>query len=101
MDVEIIVEGVTDAGLEKEIKKKIRQACRAATGRWRVMLSPSEVRGGWDLGVETPARRHFISFTEAVERLPDLVAGQLSRLVFASEQLDLRPVTRATAAAAK
>ena len=25
MDVEIIVEGVTDAGLEKEIKKKIRE----------------------------------------------------------------------------
>ena len=95
MDVEIVVEGMTDARLEKEIKRRIRDVCRNATGRWRVMVSPSEVRGRWDLGVQEPTRRHFISFSDAVERLPELVAAQLSRLVFASEQLDSRPATRA------
>jgi hypothetical protein len=101
MDIEIVIEGVTSLVLEKEIKKRIRVACKNAMGRWRIMLSPSETRGGWDLGVEAPTHRHFISFDDAVERLPELVGARLSRLVFASEQLDQRPVSRAAVGAGK
>jgi hypothetical protein len=40
------------------------------------MVSPSEMRGQWDLGVRGPLGRHFASFCdpERVDQLPELVA---------------------------
>jgi hypothetical protein len=47
------------------------------SGQWSVLLSPSETRGQWDLGVQGPSGRHFASFTTEADRLPALVAEQL------------------------
>ena len=79
MDLEVVIEGVSDVRVANEIKRKLREACKGAghPGQWSVMVSPSETRGEWDLGVRGPFGRHFASTTEDVERLPDLVAAQL------------------------
>lgn len=77
MDLEVVIEGITDERLEKKIRKNIQQVYKETEGRWRVMVSPSETRGQWDLGVQGPSGRHFASFTEGVDRLPELVAAQL------------------------
>ena len=79
MDVEVVIEGVLDAGVEHDIKRTIHEACNetSRSGEWTVVVSPSETRGQWDLGVRGPSGHHFASFTEGAERLPALVAGQL------------------------
>jgi hypothetical protein len=79
MDLEVVIEGVSDARLAGEIKQKIQQVCRdtACSGQWSVVMSPSETRGQWDLGVRGPSVRRFASFTERLERLPELVAEHL------------------------
>jgi hypothetical protein len=79
VDLEIVVEGVPDVNVANEIERHVRRVCKGAarTGQWTVTLSPSETRGQWDLGVRGPSRRHFVSFAEGVDRLPELVAGQL------------------------
>jgi hypothetical protein len=79
MDLEVVIEGVSDVRLEKEIKQKIRQVCKDTerAGHWSVMVSPSETRGQWDLGVRGPFGCHFASFTDGVDQLPELVAAQL------------------------
>jgi len=79
LDLEVVVEGVPDARVADEIKRHVRRVCKGAApgGTWSVTLSPSETRGQWDLGVRGPTRRHFISFSDRVEGLPELVAAQL------------------------
>lgn len=79
MDLEVEIEGVADVRLEKEIRRRIRQACKATPrpGEWTVLLSPSETRGEWDLLVRGPFGSHIESFTEDVEQLPALVAEQV------------------------
>jgi hypothetical protein len=79
MDLEVVMEGVADVRLVSQIKQKIRQMYRDAgrSGKWSVVMSPSETRGQWDLGVRGPFGRHFASFAERAGRLPDLVAEQL------------------------
>jgi hypothetical protein len=80
MDLEVVVEGVSELGVVNEIKRKIQQVCKEMerTGEWSVMVSPSETRGQWDLGVRGPLGRHFASFgdPERVDQLPELVARQ-------------------------
>ena len=78
MDLEVTIEGVSDVRVANEIKKKIRQVCKdtECSGEWSVVVSPSETRGQWDLGVRGPLGRHFASFTEDVQQLPELVAEQ-------------------------
>ena len=79
MDIEVFIEGVSDASVANEIKQKIRQVCKNAecVGEWTVVVSPSETRGQWDLGVRGPFGRHFASFAEPAHQLPELVAAQL------------------------
>jgi len=79
MDVEVVIEGVSDERVANEIKRKIREVCHDTerSGEWSVLVSPSETRGQWDLGVRGPFGRHFASFTERVDQLPELVAKQL------------------------
>jgi hypothetical protein len=79
MELEFVIEGVSDPHLAKEIREKVRQVCKGTErpGAWSVVVSPSETRGQWDLGVRGPLGRHFTSFTERVEQLPDLVAEQM------------------------
>lgn len=81
MDLEVVVEGLSDVRVANEVKRKIQQVCKEMerTGEWSVMLSPSEMRGQWDLGVRGPLGRHFASFSdpERVDQLPELVARQL------------------------
>jgi hypothetical protein len=79
MDLEVVIEGVTDVRLAKEIRRALRRVCKDAgrSGEWSVLLSPSETRGQWDFGVQGPLGRHFASFTTEADRLPMLVAEQL------------------------
>jgi hypothetical protein len=90
MDIDVHVEGVTNKKIAEAIRTRIRRIGRADArrGEWRITVSPSETRGQWDLGVEAPSGRHFASFTEAVDRLPDLVEQKLREL------LDLPAATR-------
>ena len=50
--------------------------------RWWVLLRPGPyVCGEWDLGVQAPSRRHFASFTEAIDRLPDLIERKFREIL--------------------
>jgi hypothetical protein len=79
MDIEVVIEGVSDSRVVKQIKRTLHRAGRAANraGEWSVLLAPSEERGVWDLGVRGPFGRHFVSFTADAAQLPALVAVQL------------------------
>jgi hypothetical protein len=80
MDLEVVIEGVSDARVAQEIKRRIHEVCREVEhgGEWSVTVSPAETRGHWDLGVRAPfGRRFFASFADGAGRLPDLVAEQL------------------------
>jgi hypothetical protein len=90
MELEIVIEGVSDGQVADEIKWQARKVCKDAgrPGEWFVVVSPSETRGQWDLGVRGPFGRHFISFTEPVDRLPGLIAEQLRACLSAGDQHD-------------
>ena len=79
MDLEVVIEGVSDAHVEGELKRKIRQVCKDTkrAGEWSVLVSPSETRGQWDLSVRGPFGHHIASFTERADQLPQLVAEEL------------------------
>ena len=82
MDLEVVIEGVSDVRVANEIKRKIREVCKdtVRSGQWSVEVFPSETRGQWDLGVRGPFGRHFASSTEHVDQLPEFVAEQLRGL---------------------
>ena len=79
MDLEVVIEGVADVHLANEITRKIRQVCKNAecSGQWSVLMSPSETRGQWDLGVRGPFGHRFASFAERAHQLPEVVAERL------------------------
>jgi hypothetical protein len=89
MDLEVVIEGVSDARVAQEIKRRIQEICRDVErgGEWTVTLSPAETRGQWDLGVRGPFGRRFASFADRPGGLPDLVAEQLRTCL----DSDLRP----------
>jgi hypothetical protein len=73
--MEVVIEGVSDV-VTQQIKHALRRVCKDSgrRGEWRVFVSPSEIRGEWDLGVRGPFGRHFVSFTTEAVHLPALVA---------------------------
>ena len=79
MDIEVFIEGVTDVGVTKKIRRSLQDVCRHVyrTGQWSVLVAPSENRGEWDLGVRGPFGHHFVSFTTEIDQLPVLVGDQL------------------------
>jgi hypothetical protein len=79
MDLEVVIEGVTDARVEKEIKRQVRKVSKTTPrpGEWSVFVAPSETRGEWDLLVKGPFGSHISSFIGQADRLPALVAEQL------------------------
>jgi hypothetical protein len=79
MDIEVFIEGVPDTSVSKRIRRSLQQVCRNVdrTGQWSVLLSPSETRGQWDLGLRGPVGHHFVSFTTEIDQLPALVGDQL------------------------
>jgi len=79
MDLEVVIEGVTDARVEKEIRRQVRKVSRSTPrpGEWSVFVAPSETRAEWDLLVKGPFGRHVSSFVEPADRLPALVSEQL------------------------
>jgi hypothetical protein len=79
MDLEVVIEGVPDARVAKEIKGRIQKICRDVErgGEWSVTVSPAGTRGQWDLGVRAPFGRRCASFADRAGGLPDLVAEQL------------------------
>jgi hypothetical protein len=89
MDIDLQIEGVSDRTVVDAIRKRVRRAGRAVArpGEWRITVSPSETRGQWDLGVQTPSRRHFASFNDQVDRLPDLIERKFREI------LELPPTT--------
>lgn len=86
MDLEVVIEGVTDARVEKEIKRQVRKVAKSTPrpGEWSVFVAPSETRGEWDLLVKGPFGSHISSFVEQAERLPALVSEQLRRCLSAA-----------------
>jgi hypothetical protein len=83
MDIEVQIEGVSDRTVADAIRKRIRRVSQAIArpGEWRITVSPSETRGQWDLGVQAPSGRHFASFTEAIDRLPDLIERRFREIL--------------------
>ena len=81
MDLEVVIEGVTDAKVEKEIKRQVRKVSKSTPrpGEWSVFVAPSETRGEWDLLVKGPFGSHISSFIEQADRLPALVSEQLRK----------------------
>jgi hypothetical protein len=79
MELEIIIEGVSDSGLERILKRRIQTVCaNGPRAGWRsVFVAPSETRGEWDLTMRTDIGRNFASFVGGDDRLPDLVGAQL------------------------
>jgi hypothetical protein len=79
MDIEVFIEGVSDVNVSNAIRRSLKQVCRDVyrTGQWSVLVSPSENRGEWDLGVRGPFGHHFVSFTTEIDQLPALVGDQL------------------------
>jgi hypothetical protein len=79
MDIEVQIEGVTDRTVAAAIRSRVRRVSRvsARPGEWRITVSPSETRGQWDLGVQAPSGRHFASFSETIDRLPELIERKL------------------------
>ena len=79
MDIELEIEGVPDRTLADAIRERVRMVGQqfARPGEWRVMISPSETRGEWDLGVRAPSGWHLASFTETIDRLPDFIEREL------------------------
>ena len=83
IDIDVQIEGVSDQIVAEAIRQRVRRVRRQVSrpGEWRVTVSPSETRGQWDLGLQAPSGRHFASFTEAIESLPDLIEGKLREFV--------------------
>jgi hypothetical protein len=83
IDIDVYVEGVANEKIADAIRTRIRRIGRADArrGEWRVTVSPSETRGQWDLGVQAPSARHFASFTDATDRLPDLIERKFREIL--------------------
>jgi len=83
MDIDLQIDGVFDRTVADAIRERVRRVSRAIArpGEWRITVSPSETRGEWDLGVQAPSRRHFASFTEAIDRLPDLIERKFREIL--------------------
>ena len=81
MNLEVVIEGVTDTRVEKEIKRQVRKVSRSTprSGEWSLFVAPSETRGEWDLLVKGPSGSHISSFIEQADRLPALVSEQLRK----------------------
>ena len=88
MNLEVVIEGVTDARVEKEIKRQVRTVSKRTPrpGEWSVFMAPSETRGEWDLLVKGPFGSHISSFIEQADRLPTLVAEQLQMCLSADRK---------------
>jgi hypothetical protein len=79
VDLEVVIEGVTDARVEREIKRQVRKVSKSTprSGEWSVFVAPSETRGEWDLLVKGPFGSHISSLIEHADRLPEFVSEQL------------------------
>ena len=79
MDLEVVIEGVADAHVEKAIKQKIHDVCAGGghSGWCSVLLTPSETRGMWDVGVRDTEGSRVATFADGGGELPELVAAQL------------------------
>ena len=79
MDIDVVVEGVSDVSVAKAIRRTLQQICRPVSrpGNWSVLVAPSETRGQWDLGVRGPFGHHSVSFATEIDQLPALVGAQM------------------------
>jgi hypothetical protein len=79
MDLEVVIEGVPDVRVAHAIKRKIQQVCKdsARPGPSSVVVTPSETRGQWDIGLRDPAGWRVVTFTERIGQLPELIAAHL------------------------
>lgn len=79
MDIDVVIEGVSDVSVARAIKHTLQEVCRRVSrpGAWSVLVAPSETRGQWDLGVRGPFGHHFVSFNAEADQLPGLVAAPM------------------------
>ena len=79
MDLEVVIEGVTDEQVEKEIRRQVRNVSNTLPrpGEWSLLVAPSETRGEWDLLVKGPFGSHISFVIEQADRLPAWVSEQL------------------------
>jgi hypothetical protein len=83
MDIQLEIEGLADRRLVDAIRRSVRLVRRrfAQNGGWRVVISPSDTRGEWDVGVRAPSGWHLSSFTETIDGLPAFVDHNLRESV--------------------
>jgi hypothetical protein len=83
MDIDVVIEGVPDAVVADVLKEKIRNVCQqvARPGEWSVLVSPSETRGQWDIGLRGPSNNHFASFDGRLDHLSDTIAERLRQFL--------------------
>jgi len=82
-NVTVAIEGIADPAVAADVQKRIRMVCRAAASRRPliVAIAPSDTRGRWDLGVKTGTGRHVASFSAPLDRVADVVADHLRRIL--------------------
>jgi hypothetical protein len=84
MDVDIVVEGVSDPSVAKAISGQIQSVCRrhARSGNWSVLLAPAETGADqWDLGLRGASGLAFAWFAARGDQLPELVVENLAQLL--------------------
>src|SRR3954447_18065261 len=81
--VTVAIEGIADAAVAAEVQKRIRMVCRAVPSRRPliVAIAPSDTRGRWDLGVKSGTGRHVASLSAPLDRVADIVADHLRRIL--------------------
>lgn len=79
MDIELEIEGVPDRAIADAIRERVRTVRQqfAGSADCRVTITPSETRGEWNLGIHASSGWHLASFTEPVDRLPDVIEQKL------------------------
>jgi hypothetical protein len=82
MAVDIVVEGIEDPRIVREIEEAIRDAFGTRSDKWIVAVAPSEhLRGRWDIGIRGPSGRHFLSVSASRDQLAHLIGPKVRDFV--------------------
>ena len=83
MDVDLVIEGISDPSMSEAISRQIDTLCRKRieSGSWIVMLTPAETcPDQWDLGLRGESGLVFVSFAARSDQLSELVAEKVTQL---------------------
>lgn len=81
--VTIAVEGIEDPAQVTHIEKAVRRVMGGArlTGKWAVEITPSDLRGRWDVGVKGPGTRHVFSFVASTDQVSRVIEAHMKRAI--------------------